>query len=73
MKTLLNLNSTHLLFNTEKFWTISETLSLIVINTTSEFLLLYSFIVLSLLATFFRNSIYKVLNLGVMSILVAGL
>jgi len=73
MKTLLNLNLTHLLFNTEKLWTISEVLSLITLNTTSEFLLLYSFIVLSLLATFFHNSIYKVLNLGVMSILVAGL
>jgi NADH:ubiquinone oxidoreductase subunit 6 (subunit J) len=74
IKTTLNLSLlSYLLFDIEKFWAISEVLSLILINTTSEFFFLYSFIVLSLLATFFRNSIYKVLNLGVMSIFVAAL
>ena len=56
-----------------KFWAVPTIFTLILNNSTIEFLTVYSFTVLSLVATLFRNLIYRVLNLGIMSILVAAL
>ena len=71
MKTILNLKLLFLLVNLEKFWRVPEVLTLIIENTTMGFYVIYGCIVLSLLATSLRNIVYKVLNLGVMSIFIA--
>ena len=74
--TIIQLNisfPTLFLVSLPKFWSVLNTLFLIFGNAAGEFLWLYILIVLTLLANFFRNLIYKVLNLGLMSIFVAAL
>lgn len=74
MTPIINLLLIDYYIDLERLWSSTETLALIMNNSVFEFFILYAFIILSLFAnSALRNLIYKVLNLGVMSILIAAL